>query len=98
MTRTTEVEVEEKERRRRMDIAQACLGGLDAAVDRMGGELTGISLKTSDWDVLATLRADFPGGRMVAFVGGSSIGEVLRKAMYEGRRDGLRWKPCKYSD
>jgi len=96
MPRTNELDQEVKEQKRRDIISQAALGGLERAVERSGGQLQGISFKVGDWDVLGTLRADFPGGAMVAFVGGSSMGAVLHKAMQAGNRDELRWREDEY--
>lgn len=96
MTRTNDVEQETKETKRRLLIVKAALGGLEESVELAGGELTGISFKVGDYDVLGVLKAEFPGGAMVAFVGASSIGAVLHKAMLEARRDGLRWKKDSY--
>lgn len=96
MPRTNEVEAEVKEQKRRDKISQAALGGLERAVERSGGSLRGISFKVGDWDVLGTLRAEFPGGAMVAFIGGSTIGAVLHKAMEAGMHDELRWREDEY--
>lgn len=96
MTRTNWADVEVKEQKRRDDIAKATLGGLEEAVGRMGGELTGVTFKVGEYDVLGVLKAEFPGGAMVSFVGAASIGAVLHKAMQEGQRDNLTWKTDQY--
>lgn len=96
MSRQLEAQHEEKQRRLESKTAQACNGALEEAVDRMGGELTGLSAKISYGDCLITLRAVFPGGKMVAFLGGDTLGSCLRKAVDQGRSDDLRWKEDKW--
>lgn len=67
-------------------------GGLEAAVSRAGGVLTGLAVKFRGTDVLLVIKAELPAGSMVAFVGSTGLAEVLRKAMSEAGRDTLRWR------
>lgn len=96
MTRTNEAPAERKAAARLVKMELALSGGLEDAIGHSGGVLLGVSLKISEYDCLMTLRAEFPGGGMVAFVGGSGIKECFLKAMLASRRDLLRWKEDKY--
>lgn len=75
----------------------AVYGGLSAGVSRAGGELVGFSVKFGEADVFCTLRADFPAGRMVAFVGADDLSGCLVKAAREAKSDALRWKKDKWA-
>ena len=81
---------------RRMLLEKATSGGLEAAVERAGGQLTGVSIKLNSYDVLVTLRARFPGGRMVGFVGSTDLGTALIKAMKKAGRDEVKWRKDKW--
>lgn len=96
MSRQLEQKMEERVRRERSQLLLAVYGGLADAVERSGGILCGFSAKMSDYDCLIVLRADFPGGRMVAFVGAADLATALIKATREGKSDQLRWKPDKW--
>lgn len=96
MSRQLEQKMEERARREREQALLAIYGGLSDAVERAGGALSGFSAKMSDWDCLLVLRAEFPGGKMVAFVGAADLPNALIKAVREGKRDELRWKPDKW--
>jgi hypothetical protein len=96
MTSALDASVEEKRAKQRLYVGKVCEGGLESAVSRMGGELRGFSVKMSGVDVLVTLRADFPAGRMIAFVGGSTLGNALAKAFRDGHSDALRWRVDKW--
>jgi hypothetical protein len=72
-------------------------GGLAAAVERAGAELIGFSVSFRGVDVLLTIRAKFPGSRMVGFVGAQTLPAALGKAANEASMDGFRWKTDNYS-
>lgn len=76
----------------------AVYGGLQDAVNRNGGELVGVGIKFGDEELLMTLRAVFPGGRMVAFVGAEGLPAGFVKATREAGRDQLRWREDKFSE
>jgi hypothetical protein len=97
MSRQLEQEWEDKARRDRESVTAAVCGGLVLAVAHGGGELVGLSLKITDFDALMTVRAAFPGGRMIAFVGAGDMAECFKKATREAKMDALRWKPDKYA-
>lgn len=65
---------------------------LEGAVAHAGGELVGLSLRITRTDVLMTLRAVLPGGRMVAFVGGATMPDCFRRAVNDAYQDRLRWR------
>lgn len=89
---------EARQSKRALHLYRVCDGGLEAAVARAGGELAGFSAKMSGEDVLVTLRADFPAGRMVSFAGGETLGNSLVKAYREARSDSLKWRADKWVD
>jgi hypothetical protein len=47
--------------------------------------------------VLVTIKATFPGGPQVAFVGAEDVAGALRKGMREAARDSLNWKEDKWA-
>ena len=97
MTRILEQDAEDKQSRRWERAGKAIARDLVAAVERNGGFLTGFSMKLDEFDVLLVLKAEFPGGPQVAFVGGGSPEGVVLKAVAEAKRDGLRWKPDRWA-
>lgn len=78
----------------------ACLlavyGGLEAGVGRAGGMLTGISVKFGADGCLLTIKAEFPAGAMVGFVGGDDLPGVLRKGAGDAARDAVTWREDKW--
>lgn len=74
----------------------ACLlavyGGLEKGVERAGGLLTGISVKFGADGCLLTIKAEFPAGAMVGFVGGEDLPAVLRKGAGDAGRDQVKWR------
>lgn len=97
MSRQLDQKQEDRARARMVRLSAACDGALMGAVEHSGGILLGMSVKFETYDTLLTLRAEFPGGRMVAFVGGDSLGSALLKVVREGRRDGLKWRQDRYA-
>lgn len=98
MSRQLEADLEKRFERERAEVYRAVCGGLDSGVSESGGVLQGLSAKLGEHDCLLTLRAEFPTGRMVAFIGGEDLGSCLRKAQREAAADGLRWKADRYSN
>jgi hypothetical protein len=96
MSRQLEQDSEDRDARRWRQVCLAVDHGLQAAVEHNGGVLTGMAVKTSDYEVLITLKAVFPGGPMVAFVGAPTVGDAFVKGMMDANRDKLRWRPDKY--
>ena len=83
--------------KRHRKVGRVVDGGLKEAVQRSGGELLGFSVKYNGYDCLMTLRAEFPGGRMVAFVGASTLPSAMIRAWQDGNQDGLRWREDKFA-
>lgn len=75
----------------------AVYGGLEKAVQANGGELHGFSVKLNGGDCLITLRAVFPEGGLITFVGAEDLPAALRKAVKEGHRDTLGWREDRYA-
>jgi hypothetical protein len=88
---------EGKTERRLVAGGRALDGGLAAGVERAGGELLGYSFKVGEYDTLLTLRAVFPAGRMIAFVGGDTALSALVKAVSEAKADSLRWREDRFA-
>lgn len=87
----------ERAARRHQRIGRAAESGLVSAVSRAGGQLLGLSVKYSNGEVLVTLRALMPAGRMVCFVGAESMGGCLLKATRDANNDKLRWRLDRYA-
>ena len=73
MTIKKDREADIAQQKRATRLLHALDGRLVAAIAKNGGELVGLTLKFTDWDCLMVLKAEFPGGRQVAFCGGESI-------------------------
>jgi hypothetical protein len=87
---------EERQAKRNKAIAQAVEFGLLEGVGRAGGELTGLAVKYGGGDCLVVVKAVFPSGPQVAFVGAEDLGGCLIKAAREASRDKLRWRADRY--
>lgn len=87
----------EKAARRQQRIGRVAESGLVSAVSRAGGQLLGLSVKYANGEVLVTLRAVMPAGRMVCFVGAEDLGGCLLKASRDANNDKLRWRTDKYA-
>lgn len=96
---TRQLEADRERRQRKLDALtlRACNGALFGAVERSGGELLGFSVRMTEFDVLLTLKAEFPAGRQVCFVGGEDLSGVLRRAVKEGNQDALQWRVDKWA-
>lgn len=86
------------EDRRNLMLYRAMTGGLATAVERGGGMLLGLSMRINGFDCLLTLRAEFPGGRQIAFIGGETPAGCILKALREAKTESLRWKVDKYAN
>lgn len=97
MSRTREAAQEERVQRLAERTYRCLTGGLATAVSYTGGHLLGISIKYTEDDILLTLRAEFPGGRMVCFVGAADLARGFVKATREAGKETLRWRADRYS-
>lgn len=70
--------------------------GLAGSIAYQGGELTGFSMKVGNADYLVTLRAYFPAGHRVSWVGAKSMTEVLLKSERLAASGQLDWGKDKY--
>ena len=84
--------LEERHRKERETALLAMYGGLSDAITYSGGDLHGLSMKMNAVECLMTLRADFPAGAMVAFVGGEDMASCLTKAVREATGERLAWR------
>jgi len=96
MTRQLEAKIEQRALRQKERALLSVYGGLEDGVSRAGGALLGFTVSYRGGDVLMVLKADFPAGRMIAFVGAEDLPEVLSKAAKEAASDALRWKEDKW--
>lgn len=96
MSRQLEAIIEERQARREKGIIKAVEYGLVGSVGHAGGELVGFSVLYRGSDVLLVLKAVFPGGKQVSFVGSDTLGSALVKACREARADKLVWKKDQY--
>lgn len=76
----------------------ALYGGLESGVEHAGGLLTGLAVKFNGAGCLLTLKAEFPGGMMVGFVGGDDLAHVLRKGAAAAVRDDVKWREDKWGN
>jgi len=67
-------------------------GGFEHLVHEAGGVFLGFSLRSTMADSLLVIRAEFPAGRMVAFVGAGSGAHCLSRAHKDMRNGSLKWR------
>lgn len=97
MTSESERAAEKAQAKRALTLYRVADGGLERAVQRAGGELTGFSAKMSGADVLLTLRVVMPAGPMIAWVGGETLASALTKAARQAGGDELKFKPDEWA-
>ena len=97
MTRQLERGREDRWRKRADRLARACEDGLTDAVGHAGGELTGVSVRIDPYECVMTIKAIFPAGPMVGFVGAGSLGDCVLKAERDSHSDQVRWRPDKWA-
>ena len=98
MTRTRDSEHEAKMASREKRAGASLRIGLQAAVEAQGGTLAGFSVRCSDYESFMTLRVDFDGKRMIAFVGSETLEGVFIKAEREAAANRLKWKVDRYAE
>lgn len=96
MSRQLEQVNEDRNRRRYNKIVECVEFDLHRAITHAGGQLTGFAYKARPSDTLLIIKADFPAGSLVAFVGADDLGTALIKAVREGYGDKLRWREDSY--
>lgn len=95
MGKPTQTGLEKKYKKR---VLYMVTGGAEYLVDQIGGELSGFTMRSSGFDTLLVLRADFDGKSMVAFVGGNTGASCLARAETQLRNGGLKWRKDRYQD
>jgi hypothetical protein len=88
----------DKSDKRRLALLIAVEYGLVEALQSAGAVLVGFSVGFRGGDVLMTLRADFEGRRMIAFVGADGLGNLFIKAAKEASYNKLKWREDKYAN
>jgi hypothetical protein len=96
MSRQLEQIREDRQSRKDKALLLAVEGGLNDAIERSGGMLGGFSVKLNGGDCLLILKADFPAGSQISFVGANDFSEAIIKAVRLGNQDKLVWKADKY--
>ena len=81
---------------RRKAIVVAVEYGILAGVEALGGELRGVSIRTTPQNYLMTLRVEFDSGLMIAFVGSDDLGSLLIKVVRELEGNKLRFREDAY--
>lgn len=97
MSRQLEQGGEDRQKRQDSALVRAIQFELQGTVAHNGYELLGFSVRLDEWETLITLRAMTDGGRVVAFVGGETLAGAIVKAVREGKRDKLKWRPDKWT-
>lgn len=87
---------EKKAPRRAVKLEEVLTHGLSGTIAYQGGELTGFSMKVGNVDFLLTLRAHFPAGHLISWVGASSMVEVFLKAERLAAEGRMEWHGDKY--
>lgn len=96
MSRQLEQLAEQRRSNRNRRIVEAVEYALSDAVERSGGELTGLAVKLHKGDCMLVVKVVLAGKNQVAFVGAEDFGGALLKAVREGNSDRLRWRLDKY--
>lgn len=84
--------------RRAEKITEVLDHGLAGSIAYQGGVLTGFSMRVGQVDFLITLRASFPGGHKIAWVGAENMTEVILKSERLAAGNALEWRNDKYRD
>lgn len=77
-------------------LEEVLLHGMMGSIAYAGGELSGFSMKIGQVDYLITLRARFPAGHMISWVGGENMVEVFLKAERLAASGELSWRQDRY--
>lgn len=91
-----DVIMDQRQKREREASLLALYGGLESGVQHAGGELCGLTVKFDGAGCLLVLKAAFPAGMMVGFVGGDDLAHVLRKGAAAAVRDDVKWREDKW--
>jgi len=84
--------------RRAVKLEEVLDHGLAGAIAYGGGELTGFSMKVGNVDYLVTLRAVFPAGHRISWVGAANMTEAILKAERLAVNGDLDWSQDKYRE
>jgi hypothetical protein len=98
MSRQLEQIQEQRTARMHLSLVKAIEYDLVGAVGHTGGELRGFSVRLGEWETLVTLRAKFPAGAMIAFVGSETLMQAILKCVREAKSDKLSWKPDRFAE
>lgn len=98
MSRQLDLKREELQAKRDYEVLAAVEFELVGSIAHVGGVLRGFSVKIGEGDTLLTLRADFEGSSMVAFVGSPDIGSCLRKAVHQVFSNEVNWKADEWAN
>lgn len=96
MSRQLEKTIEERAAKETAALLLSLDGGLEDAVEWTGAVLQGFSVSLRGADVLMVIRADFPAGRRVCFVGASDLPALFAKCSREVKSGRAKWKDDKW--
>lgn len=96
MSRQLEQLTEERETKRRDSVIAALEFELAGAVEFIGGEMRGFSIKYDNFEALLTYKATFQGIQKVAFVGSDTPMNCIIKAANMAKHKRLKWKDDRY--
>lgn len=96
MSRQLEQIQEQRVAKMHLELIKAVEYDLVGSVAHNGGVLGGFSVRLAEFEVLVTLRAKFPAGAMISFVGGESLMMALLKCVREAKHDKLVWRTDRF--
>lgn len=96
MSKTEDSSVDVVVDRRAKKLEEVLDHGLAGTIAYQGGEFTGFSMKVGNVDYLLTLRAHFPAGHLISWVGASGMAEVILKAERLAAEGRMEWQGDKY--
>lgn len=96
MTRQLDIEREQREETRRLELIKAVEYGIVGALQHQGIELLGLSLMTEEFNTRCVVKARAEERRIVAFVSSDSISNVLIQVYRLANNQALQWGADKY--
>ena len=73
-------------------------GGAEYLVEKLGGELQGISIRSTHGDALVIIRVEFEGKPMVGFAGSDTAAGALVRLERGLRQNEVKWRADKYRE
>ncbi len=83
--------------RKALRLLRECDSAMAYAVQAQGCRLKGFSVRLAPEDCLITVRADFEGKQMVAFVGATTLSNALLKVTRDAVSGKLKWRDDRFA-